>query len=321
MSSPSSGRAPAKINLGLAVTGVRPDGYHELASVFLRLELADTLRVTTGATGVTDTLEVVGDPDCPVDGNLVLRAAAALRAATALASPPRHGPDLPPLAFTLQKRIPMGGGLAGGSTDAATALRLATAAWGLTTEPDRLLTLAAHLGADVPFFVAGHAAALISGIGERIEPLPPLRSPVGVVLVTPSWGMPTPAVFKAFDRLPARGAEAGRITATLVERWQSGLDGADLAAEAPGLREANDLWHAVVVLEPRMARLRAMLDTMLGRPVLLTGSGSTLVALYPSPEAARTAADELATDPDLELDGIRVTATRDGRPQDEEPRS
>lgn len=308
-----AGAAPAKINLGLAVTGVRPDGYHELRSVFLRLALADALTVSRAASGVTDSLVIAGDPDCPVEGNLVLRAAAALRAVVP------GGTALPGLRFTLDKRIPMGGGLAGGSTDAATALRSATGAWGLALGPGELLRIGARLGADVPFFMAGHAAALVTGVGERIDPLPPLRSPVGVLLIAPPWGMATPAVFAAFDRQPAPGPAAADTTAALASRWREGLGGEALAAEAARLRDGNDLWRAVAVLEPRMVRLRAVLEATLGGPLLLTGSGSTLVGLYPSPQAASAAADRIAPGEDPELAGIRVVATRDGHPDDEEP--
>lgn len=308
-----SDAAAAKVNLGLAVTGIRGDGYHELRSVFLRLALADTLSVRPGAPGVADTLAVEGDPDCPIDGNLVLRAVAALRAAAP------DGRALPSLHFTLRKRIPMGGGLAGGSTDAASALRLAVRAWGLALDAPAMLRLGARLGADVPFFVARHAAALVTGIGELIEPLPPLPTPVGVLLVTPPWGLATPSVFAAFDRLPAPGRAAADVTEALAARWRDGLDGVALAADAAGLRDANDLWRAVAMLEPRMARLRAVLEAMLGAPLLLTGSGSTLVGLYPSPGAASAAADRIAPGEDPELAGIRVVATRDGHPDEEEP--
>ena len=307
------GTAAAKVNLGLAVTGTRPDGYHTLVSLFLRLDLADALAVVPGLAGDPDTLTIGGDPDCPVEGNLVLRAVAALRAALP------DGPSLPGLAFTLVKRIPMGGGLAGGSTDAATALRLALRAWSRGMDPAALSVLAARLGADVSFFVARHAAALITGIGERIDPLPALRSRVGVLLMTPAYGMATPAVFAAFDRLPPPSPAAVAAAARLAARWRAGLEGADLAADAVVLRGANDLWPAVALLVPRMVRLRAVLEATLGRPVLLTGSGSTLVALYPSPDAARAAADRIIPGEDPELAGIRVTATRDGHPQDEEP--
>jgi len=305
--------APAKVNLGLAVTGTRPDGYHTLVSIFLRLDLADTLSVVAGVPGGADTLRIDGDPDCPVEGNLVLRAVEALR--TALLD----GASLPALAFSLHKRIPLGGGMAGGSTDAATALRLALGAWGRDAEPRSLSRVASGLGADVPFFVASHPAALVTGVGEGIDPLPALRTRVGVLLVTPSHGMATPAVFRAFDRLLPPASGAAEATRSLAERWRAGLAGADLAVESAALRDANDLWRAVAVLEPRMARLRAVLESTLGRPVLLTGSGSTLVALYPSPDAARAAAHRIVPGEDPELAGIRVTATSDGHHQDEEP--
>lgn len=307
------GPAPAKVNIGLAVTGLRADGYHELRSVFLRLALADSMSVGPGDRAGADSLLVEGDPDCPVAGNLVLRAVAALRAAVP------GGSDLPPLHLTLHKRIPLGGGLAGGSTDAATALRLAACAWGLAPDVPGTLRLGARLGADVPFFIGRHPAALVTGIGERIEPLPPLRAPVGVVLVTPPWGMATPAVFAAFDRRPAPDPAVARSVDILAAAWHAGLDGAALAAQAAELRDANDLWRAVALLEPRMARLRAVLEATLGGPLLLTGSGSTLVGLYPSPGAASAAAARIAPDKDPELAGVRVVATRDGHPDDEEP--
>jgi 4-diphosphocytidyl-2-C-methyl-D-erythritol kinase len=294
-------RAHAKVNLGLSVTGIRPDGYHELASVFLRLALADELAVRPGL-AATDTLVIEGAPDCPVEGNLVLRAAGALRAAA--------GGSHPSLAFTLRKRIPMGGGLAGGSTDAAAALRLAAETWGVRLDPADALALATRLGADVPFFVSGAPAALVQGIGERVVPLPPLRTPVGVLLVTPPFAMATPAVFAAYDRSVPVGTGSADAVASLADAWSLGLDGPGLAALAGGLREANDLWPAVTALEPAMARLRDGLEELLGCPALLTGSGSTLVGLYPSPGAASEAATRLATVTGA-LAGVAVTATRD----------
>ena len=306
------GRAPAKINLGLAVTGARPDGYHELTSIFLRLDLADTLMVTPSRPGLPDTLRISGDPDCPVEDNLVLRALAALRAALP------GGAALPGLAITLDKRIPMGGGLAGGSTDAATALRLAARAWAVPASATELLTLGARLGADVPFFVAGHAAALVTGIGERVAPLPALRARVGVLLVTPGFGMATPAVFGAFDRLGAHPSGSVRLIMSLAARWRAGLDGPALAAQAPALRDANDLWPAVTALAPRMAQLRDLMEDILVTPALLTGSGSTLVALYPSGDEARHAARRLTLSADPRVVTARVVATTDDQsPHDE----
>jgi 4-diphosphocytidyl-2-C-methyl-D-erythritol kinase len=302
--------AHAKINLGLAVTGTRPDGYHELASVFLRVALADTLAVTVAAPGRPDDL-AIDDPACPVDGNLVLRAFRALR--ERLGDPDRA--ELPGLLASLRKRIPMGGGLAGGSTDAAAAIRLAAAAWRLPVEAIELSALGARLGADVPFFVGGHAAALVTGVGEQLGPLPPLRSRIGILLATPSFGMATPDVFRAYDALAtahaAPGAAAADAVASLVEAWVVGMDGPALAGRADALRDANDLWPAAASLDGRLAVLRNTLESALRRPVLLTGSGSTLVALYPSPGAAADAAVSaraVTAPPGMTL---RVVATSD----------
>jgi 4-diphosphocytidyl-2-C-methyl-D-erythritol kinase len=313
------GRAAGKINLGLAVSGRRPDGFHELASVFLRLALADELTVRAGPRGVSDTLAIRGDPRCPVEGNLVLRAAAGLRRAIP------DGSSLPGLAFELEKRIPMGAGLAGGSTDAAAALRLGVAAWRAAARGTDvaaigvdLAALGARLGADVPFFLSGASAAMVSGVGERIAPLPALLTPVGVLLMTPSFPIATPAAFAAFDRMPPPGPGAAAAVDGLRQAWASGLDGATLAELAHSLRDANDLWAAVVALEPRMEPIRADLGASLGRPVLLTGSGSTLVALYPSLEAARAAASRPSVIETAERAGIRVTVTADGQPRDED---
>lgn len=302
--------AHAKINLGLAITGIRPDGYHELASVFLRLALADTLAVTVAGPGRPDDL-VIDDPACPVDGNLVITAFRALR--ERLGDPDRA--ELPGLLASLNKRIPMGGGLAGGSTDAATALRLAAAAWGIEVDAAVLGPIAARLGADVPFFVGGHAAALVTGIGEALAPLPPLGSRLGVLLVTPSFGMATPAVFRSYDVLAAADALPGTLAAdtvtALVEAWLAGLDGPAVAGRAGALREANDLWPAAAALDPRLPAIRDTLEGVLGRPVLLTGSGSTLVALYPSPEAAVDAAGLARTVTAPEGVALRIVATSD----------
>lgn len=310
---PIVAHAAAKVNLGLALTGIRPDGYHELRSLFLRIALADVLTVRAGATAGPDTLEIAGDPDCPVGGNLVLRAAGALRAAL------DGGEALPALAFTLRKRIPMGGGLGGGSADAATAFRIALRAWGRSLPAAELHALAGRVGADIPFLLSGAPAADVTGIGERLAPLPRLRSAVGILLLVPPGGLATPAVFRARDALPTPGPAAASAVAALVAAWPA-LDGPALAARAPGLRDANDLWPGVAVLDPALTRLRDAAEAHLGVPLLLTGSGSTLVGLYPSPDAARAAAGYVAATGDV-LAGLRPIATTDDRgAEDEEAR-
>jgi len=299
--------AEAKINLALAVTGIRPDGYHELRSLFLRIALADALTVELRE-DATDTLAIAGDPGLPVEGNLVLRAAARLRAVLP------DGADLPGLAFQLEKRIPVGGGLGGGSADAAAALRLALRAWGRVLPREELLAAAERVGADVPFLAGGDPAALVEGIGERIRPLPPLRSPLGILLLVPGSGLATPAVFRTHDAGPPPDGRAARIAGRLAEGWSS-LGGPELAAMAAELATANDLWPAVATLDPALARDREHAQAALGIPLLLTGSGSTLVGLYPSPDAARRAAETFAGLATGSGASFRTIATADARPE------
>ncbi len=203
--------AQAKVNLALAVTGTRPDGYHELRSVFLRLELADTLTLAGPAApdaepgAAPDELVIEGDPECPVADNLVLRATEGFRRLASDA-----GVAVPAIRLQLTKRIPMAAGLAGGSSDAAATLRLLAARHPDAASRAELRRLAARLGADVPFFLDGAGAALVTGIGETLEPLPPPIDPVGILLLTPPEGSSTPAVFRAWDESAGASAKVHR---------------------------------------------------------------------------------------------------------------
>jgi 4-diphosphocytidyl-2-C-methyl-D-erythritol kinase len=306
--------AHAKVNLALAVTGRRADGYHELRSIFLRLELADTLRVSVlPEAGPTDQLVVEGDPDCPVADNLVSRAAAAFRAAAA-----ERGVAVPGVAINLTKRIPMGAGLAGGSTDAASMLLLLAARHPSVLGRAEMGSLAGSVGADVPFFVDGAGAALVSGIGQQVEPLPPPIDPVGVLLCRPPVGTSTPSVFAAWDQLVGRRLDvpaapgtvagvAGRAVDALAHLLRSGVDPATLVEAAAELRAANDLWLPASSVTPGLGALRETLEQWLERPVLLTGSGSTLFALYASVEAADVDARRLRSEPAFAAVGIIAT--------------
>jgi 4-diphosphocytidyl-2-C-methyl-D-erythritol kinase len=243
-----------------------------------------------------------------VHDNLVLRAAASLRAAGGAAEP-----SLPALRFRLDKHIPAAAGLAGGSSDAAAALALAAGAWGLPSDRAKLLAVAGRLGADVPFFVAARGAALVSGVGDVIEPLPEPWPPPGVLLVTAAERLSTAAVFAEFDRgaappgVDAPGTEA--MVEHLAVALRSGLDGAVLADLADGLRDANDLWPAAARLSPSLTTAREALESVLGRAVLMTGSGPTLLAVYPSLEAATSAAAELEQARPPALRGATILAT------------
>lgn len=282
--------APAKLNLTLAVIGQRPDGYHALHSVMVPLGLADMLSAAPWP-GAVDTLHVAGRDAGPVADNLVLKAATALRRAVVSLHPLQPAP--PALAFRLEKRIPVAAGLGGGSSDAAATLEIAVEAWQAEVPPAVLQAVAASVGSDVPFFLAG-GAALVEGRGERVAPLPPLRGGAapGVLLLTPAVPLPTPDVFAAYAggaRPEAPGA-ARSTSEHLAGELQRGIDAQTLLTRAAVLASANDLLEAAIAVLPGLRELRRGLSRLLGRPVGLAGSGPTQWVLYASEADAAAAA-------------------------------
>jgi 4-diphosphocytidyl-2-C-methyl-D-erythritol kinase len=286
--------APAKLNLTLAVVGRRPDGYHGLHSVMVPLALADRLTLTVDPSGTaTDLLHVEGFDAGPLADNLVLRAVEAARSAV------RRSTGAAPsgLAIRLDKRIPVAAGLAGGSSDAAAALDGALEAWaaGDAVAPDERSGIAASLGSDVPFFLAG-GAALVEGRGERVTPLhgvrrgPNEREP-GIVLVTPAVAVRTAAVFAAWagGAMTAPGV-AARTSEHFASEFGSGLTVGQLVERAGVLAAANDLLPAAAEVVDGLVAFRRALMRLLGRPIGLSGSGPTLWALYPSLDDADMAA-------------------------------
>jgi 4-diphosphocytidyl-2-C-methyl-D-erythritol kinase len=181
VSSATTVRAPAKLTLSLRVTGVRPDGYHLIDAEMISLDLVDTLTISPGGTGMTVDGPFAEGVPCD-DRNLAIRAlAAAGRSAQ----------------IHLHKAIPHGGGLGGGSADAAAVLR-----WAGFDDLER----AAALGADIPFCMVG-GRAQVTGIGEIVTPLPP--RPLTVTLVIPDFGVSTPAVYRRWDELGGPRGEHG----------------------------------------------------------------------------------------------------------------
>jgi 4-diphosphocytidyl-2-C-methyl-D-erythritol kinase len=292
--------APAKVNLTLAVLGTRPDGYHDLHSVMVPLDLSDRLSVSVAPPGGIDTLHVEGFDPGPAADNLVLRAIAAARRA---ARPAWGLPEAPPpLAARLVKRIPVAAGLAGGSSDAAAAADAALEAWGVDLGDGTRHALLAELGSDVPFFLMA-GPALVEGRGERLTPLAWLRDGderndrPGLLLVTPAVGISTPESFRAWDAGARPIGGAARLASThLAEELRGGrLRVADLLARASVLASANDLAPAAAVVHPELVPFKRALLRLLGRPVGLSGSGPTHWALYPSHADAAEAADQLRT--------------------------
>lgn len=283
--------APAKLNLTLAVVGRDADGYHRLHSVFAPLGLADRLSLAT-TTGPSDSLHVSGFDAGPVADNLVLLAISAARSAVASRRP---GSSAEPssLAARLEKAIPVAAGLGGGSSDAAAALDGALEAWSAELEPGQRLELAARIGSDVPFFLAG-GPALVEGRGEQVAPLDGLHGHPGVLLVTPAVPLPTREVFAAFDAIRPAGDGAVRMTSThLAEELRAKLSAADLVARAGAMTMANDLLSAAALVLPALVPFKRSLSRLLHQPVGLAGSGPTLWSLYASEGEAAQAAEAL----------------------------
>lgn len=285
--------APCKTNLFLEVLERRPDGFHELDTVFTTLALADALELELLLDGRLE-LVVEGDPTVPADAtNLVWRAADALRVAAGR-------PDLGARLLVL-KRVPAGGGLGGGSSDAAAALVALDALWRTALGEARLLELAAGLGSDVPFFLRG-GLQRGQGRGERLAPLTPPARPLDLVLVLPGFACPTGQVYGALGPfLPGQGGPPARDATPLCEALTRG-DASGVAAHA-----WNRLELPAEACFPRLRELREELAALPGvLTARLSGSGSTLWALAGSPDDAARAAR------DLQARGLRAAVTRTG---------
>ena len=287
--------ARAKTNLFLEVPKRRDDGFHELDTVFVELAVADTLEFDLrDEPGVA--LEIEGDPELSAGPeNLVVRAGEALRAAAA-----GGGASLG-ARIRLRKEIPQGGGLGGGSSDAAAALRGLNALWGLATPPAELARIAAELGSDVAFFLAG-GVQRGRGRGEVLEPLPLPPAPLELVLILPGFPSPTPAVYKALaPHLPS----APRAPDALLTALASG------EVDALGASLFNRLEAAAFALFPELAELRDQLAAAPeARGVLLSGSGSTLIALCADRASAEALAARLSAAPPGAFPELRVFATQ-----------
>ena len=269
-------RAPAKLNLCLYVGPRRSDGLHEICSLFQSITLADEVVMEVGS-GERD--EVV----CPgvVGPNLAAVALARFRE--------RFGWDGPPVRVTIDKRIPVAAGLGGGSTDAATVLRLAAMASGARARLEDLLALAPSIGADVPSQVEP-GAQLVLGAGEIVERMPK-QWHIAAVLLTIGRRLGTADVYATADRLgtPRRDLTeiADRVKLAAVAASYSLLGQEDDILN-------NDLEKAAIELEPRVRQALDLLRESGAHAALMTGSGPTAFGLYPDRERAESARAWLA---------------------------
>lgn len=274
--------APAKINLFLHITGRRADGYHLLESLVAFADFGDELTAAP-ASGSAFTLAIEGPFAQALTGpgahkeNLVLRAAERLKAHTGTAKG---------AALTLDKRLPVASGLGGGSADAAAAFHLLNALWGLGLDGRALAALGAPLGADVPVCIGG-TPALVSGIGEAVEPYAGLP-PLWLVLINPGVALPTPAVYRAYAAAPA----APRCSAPGFPKgpW---TDERQLIAALSA--RANDLEAPAIALCPKIAEVLSALRAQEGCALArMSGSGASCFGLFSGRAKAGQAAQALA---------------------------
>lgn len=262
-------KAPAKINLFLRVLGRRPDGYHNIETVFQALELHDEL--TFQSTSGTNSLVVPGHPELENDDNLVVRAVRSLE---------REAGQRLPVAVRLDKNIPAGGGLGGGSSDCAATLLAMRQLFNLDVSDASLSTLACALGADVPFFLEG-GTAVAEGIGELLTPVD-LGYDYGVLLVNPGFPVATPLIYAEFSRTLTGKSRASTVWNVINSR--------------PALEDLlqNDLQAVAETLHPEIAEIGSELRNLGLDRVLMSGSGPTVFALGEADLLARVRAELVA---------------------------
>lgn len=256
--------APAKLNLFLRITGRRADGYHELQTLFQLLDYGDTLEFSNPEPDDGTLMLTPARADIPREENLVYRAALALRDATGCTRGAR---------IHLNKKIPLGGGLGGGSSDAATTLVALNQLWALELSTDQLAAIGLRLGADVPLFVGGRTA-WAEGIGERLTPV--AMPPAWYLVLTPNCAVPTATVF-AHPQLTRNG-----LPLTIRAFLEQGAE--------------NVCQPVVETLYPEVKTARQWLDEFAvakSGPAQMTGTGSGIFARFERREQAEaTLADK-----------------------------
>ncbi len=263
-------RALAKINLDLRVLGKRADGYHELRTIFQTVSLADSIEIayTPGRRTAIELLDNIGVPE-----NLMLRAANAVMDEMRITGR---------VEMRLDKRIPMGGGLGGGSSDAAAVLLALPPLAGRRPDAASLCRLGAALGSDVPFFLLGGTAAAI-GRGTELFPLPD-AGPGEAVLIAPGLHVDTAGAYAALSPRLTTESQQNKIFSFQSHAWD---------VNAGGLA-ANDFEEVVFERHSRLAALKRALIRAGASPVMMTGSGSALFGLFSTREEASRGLRRLA---------------------------
>lgn len=275
-------KAHAKINLTLDVLSRRPDGYHQVEMIMQSIDLHDVVEMAPAIGEVH--LTVSGVTVSAGEDNLILKAARRLQS---------FAPAAVGAHIHLHKEIPVAAGLAGGSTDAAVTLLGLNQLWNLGLSKPQLMEIASQLGADVPFCLLG-GTALAQGIGEKLTALP--QAPAyGVVLVKPSFGVSTAAVYQGLqlDKLGTKPATQAVIEA---------LGANDFNGVAEGLN--NVLESVTLKMHPELQRIKEQLQDAGCPGVLMSGSGPTIFGITTNPQQATHIVQE------LQIPGCRILASR-----------
>jgi len=261
----------AKINLDLRVLGRRPDNYHELRTIFQTISLADSLGVTLTPSRRTS-IRVTGAIQIP--DNLIVRAAESCLDAMRLTGQ---------IEFDLVKRIPMGAGLGGGSSDAAAVLLALPVLAGATVEWPTLLKLGEDLGSDVPFFLLGGTAVAL-GRGTEVYPLPDRRPQAGVV-IAPELHISTADAYRRLSAQLTSKPQQNKIVSFQSSVW-GGSAGKSKGETASG---ENDFESVVFEQYPALKSIKLRLRKLGANPALMSGSGSAVFGLFPDRAQVRRA--------------------------------
>lgn len=308
--------APAKINLYLEILGDRPDGYHELAMVLQSISLADHIELRANG---TDQFRLHCDhPQVPLDAtNLAYRAADLLTREFPDAFNQFGGMDI-----TIQKRIPVGAGLAGGSTNAAAVLVGIDLMWKLGLTQSELQEFGAQLGSDIPFCISG-GTAIATGRGERLAPLPSLDQLYVVLAKYRNLSVSTPWAYQSYRK---HHSDRYSTNSTQLEGRRKAVHSGPLVAaiaaknnQQIGQLLFNDLERAVLPEHPQVAELRDKMQQISSLGAMMSGSGPTVFALANSRAEAETIQaniQELLPHPNLDtwvaqfcVGGIQITPT------------
>lgn len=318
-------KAWAKVNLALNIVGRRPDGYHDLETVMHRIDLADDVEVVRGSDSADDgrpaiTVTVTGIANLDVAGVPCDRGNAAFRAAQAFLECLGHSE---PVSINIQKRIPVGAGLGGGSADAAAVLAAMNRLWEKPYGREKLMAISASIGADVPFCLMNHDlagddadgaapvhAAFAQGIGDRLTPLSGLRG-AGLLLATPGFAVSTSDAYAMWDARFALGARreahdvrkldavrpptrpAARRLAEVLSPVRSSAERADASCDLQRVCAlmSNDFEPLIDERYGQIMQMKQLMTRAGATGALMSGSGPTVFGMYGSPGQAGAAAD------------------------------